>query len=33
MKGHEKLYPTMIFSETLLETLPRKKPKDLETLP
>ena len=33
MKGLEKLYPTMIFSETLLETLPLKKPKDPETIP
>ena len=33
MKSIEKLYPTMIFSETLLETLPLKKLKDPETLP
>ena len=33
MKGIEKLYPTMNFSETLLETLPLKKPKDPETIP
>ena len=33
MKGLEKLYPTMIFSEKLLATLPLKKPKDPETIP